>query len=233
MPSQRDVGVIIVAAGQGTRIGGGTPKQYLEVGGVPMLVRATRPFARHPQVAHIAVVLPRADVASPPAWLLPHLGGMLTLVAGGAERSDSVAAGLAALPATCTVVLVHDAARPFVDTALIDRVIDAARAGHAVVPALPVTDTIKEVSAADAAEVTRTVPRETLRRVQTPQGFPRELLEQAHASARRDNASGTDDAALVERMGRSVRIVPGDARNVKVTTTEDLELAEYLARQGQ
>lgn len=232
MPSPRDVGVIIVAAGQGTRIGGGTPKQYLEVGGVPMLVRSTRPFARHPLVAHIAVVLPRTDVASPPAWLLPHLGGMLTLAAGGAERSDSVAAGLAALPATCTVVLVHDAARPFVDTALIDRVIDGARAGHAVVPALPVTDTIKEVSATDVAEVVRTVPRETLRRVQTPQGFPRDLLERAHAAARRDGAKGTDDAALVERMGGSVRIVPGDVRNVKITTTEDLELAEYLARQG-
>ncbi len=232
MPSPRDVGVVIVAAGQGTRIGSATPKQFLEIGGVPMLLRSIRPFARHPSVAHVAVVLPAADAAAPPAWLLPHAGGLLTLVAGGAERRDSVAAGLAALPPACRVVLVHDAARPFVDAPLIDRVIEAARAGDAVVPALPVTDTIKEMDAADPSRIARTVPREQLWRVQTPQGFPRQVLEEAHARARRDGAPATDDAALVERLGGSVRTVAGDPRNLKVTTAEDLEFAEYLARRG-
>ena len=232
MPSPRDVGVVIVAAGQGTRIVSDTPKQFLEIGGVPMLLRAIRPFACHPAVAHVVVVLRAADAAAPPAWLLPHAGSMLSLVAGGAERSASVAAGLAALPPTCQLVLVHDAARPFIDIPLIDRVIEAARAGHAAVPALPVIDTIKEVDAGDPERIARTVPRESLRRAQTPQGFPRQLIEQAHSRARRNGAASTDDAELVERLGVTVRIVVGDPRNLKVTTAEDLEFAEYLARRG-
>ena len=232
MPSPRDVGVVIVAAGSGTRIGGETPKQFLEIAGVPMLLRSIRPFARHPSVAHVVVVLRASDAAAPPAWLLPHAGQMLSLVAGGAERSDSVAAGVAALPAACEFVLVHDAARPFIDAELIDRVINAARAGHAVVPALAVTDTIKEMDAADPSRIVRTVPREQLRSVQTPQGFPRGVLEEAHAHARREGRKGTDDAALVEQAGGMVRVVNGDPRNMKVTTPEDLELAEYLMRRG-
>jgi len=230
VPSPRDVGVVIVAAGQGTRIGSDRPKQFLEIAGVPMLLRSLRPFVRHPAVAHVAVVLRAVDAAAPPAWLLPHAGTMLSLVAGGAERSDSVAAGVAALPPACRVVLVHDAARPFVNAALIDRVIEGVRAGNAVVPAVAVTDTIKETDAADPDRIARTVPRESLRRVQTPQGFSRQVLEEAHARARRDGVSGTDDAALVERLGGVVRIVAGDPRNLKVTTAEDLEFAEYLAR---
>ena len=230
MPSPRDVGVVIVAAGQGTRVGGDTPKQFLEIAGIPMLLRSIRPFARHPSIAHITVVLRPADAAAPPAWLLPQVGAMLSLVAGGAERTDSVAAGLAALPERCQVILVHDAARPFVDTPLIDRVIAGVRDGHATVPALPVSDTIKELDAADSTRVARTVPRERLRRVQTPQGFPRRVLEEAHAAAGRDGVAGTDDAALVERLGGAVRVVAGDPANLKVTTAEDLALAEYLAR---
>jgi 2-C-methyl-D-erythritol 4-phosphate cytidylyltransferase len=229
VPSPRDVGVIIVAAGQGTRIGGSTPKQFLEVAGIPMLLRSIRPFARHPSVAHVTVVLAPSDVAAPPGWFLPQLGSMLSLVAGGAGRSDSVAAGLATLPAACRVVLVHDAARPFVDTLLIDRIIDVARGGDAVVPALAVTDTIKEMDATDPTRIARTVPRDRLRRVQTPQGFPREMLVEAHAAARREGWSATDDAALVEQAGGTVRIVDGSPRNLKVTTAEDLEFAEYLA----
>ena len=230
MPSPRDVGVVIVAAGSGTRIGGDTPKQFLEIAGVPMLLRSIRPFVRHPSVGHVVVVLRATDAAAPPGWLLPHVGAMLSVVAGGAERSDSVAAGIAALPDDCQVVLVHDAARPFVDGELIDRVIGAARAGHAVVPGLAVSDTIKEMDAADPTRIARTVPREALRRVQTPQGFPRRLLEEAHARARREGRSATDDAALVEQAGGTVRVVEGDPRNVKVTTARDLELAEYFAR---
>jgi len=232
VPSPRDVGVVIVAAGSGTRIGGETPKQFLEIAGVPMLLRSIRPFARHPSVAHVVVVLRASDAAAPPAWLFQHAGEMLSVVAGGTERSDSVAAGVAALPAACEVVLVHDAARPFIGAELIDRVIDAARAGHAVVPALAVTDTIKEMDAADPSRIVRTVPREQLRSVQTPQGFPRGILEGAHALARREGRKGTDDAALVEQAGGTVRVVDGDPRNMKVTTPEDLELAEYLMRRG-
>jgi 2-C-methyl-D-erythritol 4-phosphate cytidylyltransferase len=232
----RDVGVVIVAAGQGTRLGGEVPKQYRELGGVPMLLRALRPFVAHPEVAHTVVVLPAGDVGHPPPWLAEFLGAALTVAPGGAERRDSVARGLAALPGACTLVLVHDAARPLVDRATIDSVVAAARRGDGAVPAVPLGDTLKEV--ADSATgpdreglgplISRTVPRERLWRAQTPQGFPRTLLEQAHARAEQDRHPATDDAALVERLGANVRLVPGSVRNFKVTTEEDFRLAERL-----
>lgn len=223
----RDVGVVLVAAGQGTRLGAGVPKQYLPLGGVPMLLRALRPFTTHPEVAHTVVVLPAADAASPPPWLAEVLGGTLSVTAGGAERSDSVAAGLAALPAGCTVVLVHDAARPFVEHGLITAVAAVARQGEGAVPAIPVGDTLKEVAPDSGGRIVRTVPRAGLYRAQTPQGFPRRVLEQAHAQAR-PGGSATDDALLVEQAGVPVRVVPGSAHNFKITTEDDLRIAERL-----
>ena len=223
----RDVGVVLVAAGQGTRLGAGVPKQYLPLGGVPMLLRAVRPFTTHPEVAHTVVVLPAADAASPPPWLAAVLGGTLTVTAGGAERSDSVAAGLAALPAACTVVLVHDAARPFVEHALITAVAAVARRGEGAVPAIPVGDTLQEVAPDSGGRIVRTVPRAGLYRAQTPQGFPRRVLEQAHAQATHGGPA-TDDAQLVEQAGVPVRVVAGSARNFKITTEDDLLIAERL-----
>lgn len=226
------MGVVIVAAGQGTRLGGGVPKQYLPLGGVPLLLRALRPFTAHPEVAHTVVVLPAAEAAAPPAWLAAVLGGTLTVTTGGAERSDSVARGLAALPPACGVVLVHDAARPFVDPALISAVIAVARRGEGAVPAVPVGDTLKEAEtdrlAGEAPRVRRTVPRDSLYRAQTPQGFPRAVLEAAHARAAVTGGSATDDALLVEQLGVPVRLLPGSARNLKITTEEDLRIAERL-----
>lgn len=228
----RDVGVVIVAAGQGTRLGGPVPKQYRELAGVPMLLRALRPFASHPDVAHVVVVLPAADVASPPVWLAAVTGGTLSLVAGGAERSDSVAHGLAALPSGCAVALVHDAARPLVDRATIDAVIAVSRTGVGAVPGIPLGDTVKEVVPDDPALTVRaTVPRERLWRAQTPQGAPRVMLEQAHARARREGLRVTDDAMLLEHVGTTVRLVPGTSLNFKVTTEEDFRLAELIVRQ--
>jgi 2-C-methyl-D-erythritol 4-phosphate cytidylyltransferase len=226
----RDVGVVVVAAGRGVRFGGPVPKQYRELGGVPILLRALRPFASHPEVAHVVVVLPESDAARPPAFLAELTGGSLSVVAGGAERSDSVAQGLSAMPAGCTVILVHDAARPLVDRGIIDGVIAAARGGAGAVPAIAIGDTVKEAdgSEAGAPRVLRTVPREHLWMAQTPQGFPRALLEEAHARARREGTLATDDAALVERMGATVVLVPGSRRNLKVTTDEDFLLAERI-----
>jgi 2-C-methyl-D-erythritol 4-phosphate cytidylyltransferase len=226
----REVGVIIVAAGRGVRLGGLVPKQYRELGGVPMLLRALRPFASHPEVAHVVVVLPAADAVRPPLFLAELTGGTLSVGAGGAERSDSVARGLSALPAECAVVLVHDAARPLVDRDIIDRVIAVARGGEGAVPAIAIGDTVKEADGADQGvpRVLRTVPRERLWMAQTPQGFPRALLETAHARARKDGVGATDDAALVERMGGTVVLVPGSRRNFKVTTDEDFLLAERI-----
>jgi 2-C-methyl-D-erythritol 4-phosphate cytidylyltransferase len=227
----RDVGVVVVAAGRGTRFGGETPKQYQPIGGVPMVLRAVRPFAAHPEVAQVALVLPPADAEAPPEFLRGVAGAGLVVVAGGAERTDSVAAGLRALGPECTVVLVHDAARPFVGRAVIDAVIAHARAGEGAVAAVRVSDTLKQAAAEDPTRVARTVPRDGLWRAQTPQGFPRAVLERAYAAARAEGGA-TDDAALVERTGVSVRLVPDSPRNMKVTTSEDLALAELLAGQG-
>lgn len=223
--------MVVVAAGRGSRLGRETPKQYQPIGGVPMVLRAVRPFVTHPDVAQVALVLPLADAEHPPAFLRGVAGAGLMVVAGGAERADSVAAGLRALGPDCTVVLVHDAARPFVERAVIDAVIAYARAGEGAIAAVRVTDTLKQAAPDDPTQVARTVPRDELWRAQTPQGFPRAVLERAHAAAR-EAGSATDDASLVERTGVPVRLVPDSPRNMKVTTSEDLALAELLVGRG-
>lgn len=216
-----------MAAGQGSRLGGEVPKQFLPVGGIPVLLRAIRPFASHPEVARVVVVLAPAHAERPPEFLAPLAGSGLTIVAGGRERSDSVAAGLRALPSDCEIVLVHDGARPFVERSVIDAVIAHARTGEGAVAAVPVSDTLKQQATDDPTRVSGTVSRDGLWRAQTPQGFPRRLLEQAYARARQVPA--TDDASLVEACGATVRLVPDSSRNVKITTREDLALAEALA----
>jgi 2-C-methyl-D-erythritol 4-phosphate cytidylyltransferase len=222
---------VVVAAGRGSRLGGETPKQYQAIGGVPMVLRSVRAFTTHPDVVLVALVLPLADAEAPPPFLRGVAGSGLLVVAGGAERADSVAAGLRVLGPDCTVVLVHDAARPFVERAVIDAVIAHARAGEGAVAAVRVSDTLKQASSDDPTRVARTVPRDGLWRAQTPQGFPRAVLERAHAAAR-GAAAATDDAALVEGSGVPVRLVPDSPRNMKVTTSEDLALAELLAGRG-
>ncbi len=222
--------MVVVAAGRGERLGGETPKQYQLIGGVPMVLRAVRHFTAHPDVAHVVLVLPADDVAQPPAFLstiTPSSGFSVT--AGGRHRGESVRAGLSILKRECTVVLVHDAARPFVDRGVVDAVIRHARAGEGAVPAVPLSDTVKEATASDATVVRRTRPRSRLWRAQTPQGFPRVVLEEAYDRAAQSGHRATDDAALVEAIGVRVRLVPDTYRNLKVTTREDLALAELLA----
>jgi 2-C-methyl-D-erythritol 4-phosphate cytidylyltransferase len=225
----RDVGVIVVAAGRGSRIGGELPKQYQPIAGVPMVLRALRPFTAHAEVAQVALVLPAEDARQPPEFLAGLSGPGLTLVAGGDERRDSVAAGLAALRPECTIVLVHDAARPFVGSGVVDAVIQHARRGTGAIAAVPLTDTLKEASADAPDLIQRTVPRERLWRAQTPQGFPRDVLARAHAAGALDTCA-TDDAALVEALGVAVHLVPDSPRNLKITTADDLALADLLAR---
>ena len=225
--------MVLVAAGQGTRAGAGAPKQYRLLGGVPVVLRALRPFTGHPDVLQTALVLPPADAAAPPAFLEGLAGESLVLAAGGAERADSVAAGVAALRPECGVVLVHDAARPFVERAVIDAVIAHARAGRGAVAAVPVSDTLKEAAADDPGRIVRTVPRDRLWRAQTPQGFPRDLLVRAQQAGRAGRLRATDDAMLVEACGGTVRLVPDSPRNLKITTAEDLALAELLVGAGR
>jgi 2-C-methyl-D-erythritol 4-phosphate cytidylyltransferase/2-C-methyl-D-erythritol 2,4-cyclodiphosphate synthase len=205
---------------------GAVPKQYRPIRGQPMLARAVRPFLDHPRVGPVVVVLPVEDAAAPPAWLTGLAPGRIVVVAGGATRQESVANGLRALPAGPVIVLVHDAARPFVDRGLVDRVIAVAEFGAVGVPGLPLSDTVKETDAAGL--VIRTVARERFVAVQTPQSFPRDTLETAHQRARGE-APATDDAALCERLGTAVRVVAGSQGNLKVTTAQDFALAEALA----
>ena len=226
MTVARDVGVIIVAAGSGSRVGGTELKQFRWVAGKPMLLHSLQRFQSRPDVAMVVCVLPRQYAADPPPWIFQSDVDRLLLATGGQERGDSVYNGLDDLPEECAVTLVHDAARPFVDDATIDRVIAAARAGNAAVPAVPVVDTLKETS--PDGRVIRTVPRDNLWRAQTPQGFPRALLEDVYVRARREKLSATDDAALCERFGVRGVVVLGSERLMKITDESDFARAEAM-----
>jgi len=225
--SRPDVGVLLPAGGRGERVGAGPLKQFRAIAGVPMLLRAVRPFATHPRVREIVVALPDEYVAAPPDWLAGRLGGRLKLVAGGPTRAASVRRALDALDPACVVVLVHDAARPFVSVAEIDAVITAVDGGVGALAAIPVSDTLKRSD--DGRLVAGTAPRTGLWRALTPQGFPRAVLEAAYRAADA-HPDATDDAALVEATGAPVVLVPGRTTNLKVTTAEDFVLAEALAR---
>ena len=222
----RDVGVVIVAAGSSTRTGGDELKQFRWVAGKPMLLHSLQTFMARPDVVAVVVVLPREYVADPPPWIFQCDVDRLLLSVGGRTRTESVRNGLEDLPNEATIALIHDAARPFVDDAMIDGVVAIARAGECAVPALPVVDTIKESD--ERGCVARTVDRARLFRAQTPQGFPRELIQRAHREARGAGVSGTDDAALCERIGIPVRIVPGSERALKVTEEGDFARMEAL-----
>jgi 2-C-methyl-D-erythritol 4-phosphate cytidylyltransferase/2-C-methyl-D-erythritol 2,4-cyclodiphosphate synthase len=213
------VAVIIAAGGQGTRLGGAVPKQWLAFGGRTLLERSVAAFDAHPRVTEIVVVVPpgTTDVPVPPTATAQRI------VTGGARRQDSVAEGFAAVSADASVILVHDAARPFVTADVIDRAIEGAIASGAVVPAVPVHDTVKQVTPGNS-RIIGTLPRETLFLAQTPQGFRRDILAAA-IDAGRAGASGTDEAMLAEHAGHAVHVVPGDEANVKITTAADLERA--------
>lgn len=216
------VGVVLVAAGRGTRLGGAVPKQLLELGGRTVLRWSVEAFDRHPDVGTIVVVLPAELVADAPHLVGPTQRPCL-VAAGGARRQDSVGAGLATLPPDVDVVLVHDAARPFVDQALIDRVLAAVARTGAAVPAVAAQDTVKRVET-DRMIVAETVPREQVWLAQTPQGFSRSVLERCVTLGQR-GTDATDEAMLAERLGLPVEIVRGDRRNFKITTTDDLMTA--------
>ncbi len=214
------VSVIIAAGGQGTRLGAGVPKQWLAIGGRTLLERSVAAFDAHPRVTQIVIVVPPGTTDAP----VPPTTTPQRVVTGGASRQDSVANGFAVVSADADVVLVHDAARPFVSAQVIDRVIDLVIPYGAVVPVAPIHDTVKEVEAGGGTRIIATLPRERLFLAQTPQGFRRQVLADAIDAGRR-GASGTDEAMLAEQAGHSVHVVPGDEANVKITTAADLARA--------
>lgn len=216
---------ILVAAGRGERMGATRPKAFLSLGGEPLLLKSARPFEAAASVVSLVAVVPAADVAAASSLLAP-LQKLVAVVAGGERRQDSVLAGLRQVPSGFDgVVLVHDAARPFVDEALIEAVVAAAARTGAALPVLPLVDTIKRFR---EGHVVETLDRGELGAAQTPQGFRIDLLERAYEQAIRDRVTLTDEALAVERIGAAVAVVPGSAKNRKITTPEDLAWAEHL-----
>ncbi len=221
------VAAVIVAAGRGHRAGGEMPKQYRHIGGEPVIHAALAAFAGHPQIDAVQPVI-HADDEPQFRAATAGLARLRTPVSGGASRQASVYAGLEALRgAAPDIVLIHDAARPFVSDALIARAIAAASKHGAAVPAVAVADTVKKVDA--QGTITATIDRNELRIVQTPQAFSYNLIVDAHGRAAAANRSDfTDDAALAEWAGHRVSVFPGDSANVKLTTNEDFARAEAL-----
>ena len=229
MASPESANAIIVAAGRGARAGAGGPKQYRLLAGKAVLARTAEAFLKHEGIARVRVIIHRDDddlYREAMAALLDH-PKLLTPVYGGAERQDSVRLGLESLSDDAPgAVLIHDAARPFIDAATISRVIAGARAHGGAIAALPVFDTIKRAQDGGAQMIAGTTPREGLWRAQTPQGFAFTAILAAH-----NNAAGealTDDAAVAERAGISVALVNGSPDNMKITQAEDFGMAEVL-----
>lgn len=215
------VAAIIVAAGAGRRFGGA--KQFAMLKGKQVLEWSIAVFDAHPDVAEIILVLPDEKSGN---QFLRRYHKITARLRGGPRRQDSVARGFERVDAEKTgVVLVHDGVRPLVSPEVISRVIAAARRGGAAVPGIPLEDTIKEAA---GGKVLRTMERQRLVRVQTPQGFAYKVLENALRRAQQDHYDGTDDSELAERAGHKVAVVEGDPRNIKVTTPLDLKIAEAL-----
>ena len=216
-----------MAAGSGSRTGSTELKQFRWVAGKPMLLHSLQTFQALKEVAMVVCVLPREHVGDPPPWIFQCDADRLLLSVGGRHRTESVANGMEDLPGECGIVIVHDAARPLVSTETVSRVIEEARAGNVAVAALPVTDTLKRVDSQNRVVIT--VERAGLWRAQTPQAFPRAILEQAHRDAREVSRTAHDDAALCEHLNVQIVVVEGSERAAKITTESDFALVEALS----
>ena len=226
--------VILPAAGLGTRMAGPQPKQFLFLDGVPILVHSLRAFASVERVTAICVAVRKSEMERVQAQIAEYgFAGRVRVVEGGDTRQDSVSHALASLPAQPDdIVLVHDAVRPLIDAATIERTIDAVIEHGAAIVGMPAVDTIKQVErTAHGALITSTIPREFVVLAQTPQGFRFSLLQSAFAEAAADGFAGTDEASIVERAGHPVAVVHGAQVNLKITQPGDLELAEFYLRQ--
>jgi 2-C-methyl-D-erythritol 4-phosphate cytidylyltransferase len=231
------IAAILPAAGLGTRMGAEQPKQFLELDGLPLVLFTLRRLAAAPSITEFWIATRPEDIAALEKQAAAlRLGPPVRVVAGGATRQESVAAALTGVDDAVELVLVHDAVRPFVTREQVERLIDEARARGAAILGLPAIDTVKEVKRAslpeDVALITSTIPRERIVLAQTPQVFRTALVKEAFARAAADGVSGSDEAVLVERLGREVFVVAGSERNIKITRQADMELARfYLAQE--
>ena len=218
------VTAIIAAGGRGIRLGGNQPKQFLLLGGQPILQRSVEAFVASDRIVDIIVALPPGQATDAPAYLRSQVKPV-QIVEGGERRQDSVARAFARVERSAELVVIHDAARPLITAALIDRTVDAAAQFGAAIAALPATDTVKRGNA--DLVIVDTIPRDQVFLAQTPQAFRIEVLRDALAKAS-SSGDATDEAMLAERAGYRVHLVDGDPRNVKVTTADDLATAERL-----
>lgn len=222
------VSVVVAAAGSGKRMGG-VRKPYLMLDGMPVLVRSLKLFTDHPDVVEIIAVIRPAEEGEASALLKPYREmEKVKLVPGGAARQESVREGLQALAEPSDLVCIHDAARPLASEALLEALLETAARRGAAVPVLPVTDTVKEVD--PGGMIIATPDRSSLRLVQTPQVFRRELILKAYKKAGRALLKATDDSSLVERIGEAVYTVPGEDTNIKLTSPLDLKMAAWLLK---
>jgi 2-C-methyl-D-erythritol 4-phosphate cytidylyltransferase len=223
---------IIPAAGTGVRMGGGTPKQFLSLDGVPIFIHTLRKFAASEVTDEIILALRREDMER--AWKdieRERFAKAARLVSGGATRQETVARALAQAPPSTEIVVVHDAVRPFIELAMIQRVVDAARKDGAALLGIPSVDTVKQV---ERQIILGTIPRERIVLAQTPQAFRYELISEAFTRAAADGFTGTDESSLVERLGHNVTVLMGSDRNIKITKPSDLPLARlYIAQERE
>jgi 2-C-methyl-D-erythritol 4-phosphate cytidylyltransferase len=232
------IAAILPAAGLGTRMGHETPKQFLELDGVPIVIHTLRKVAACPLITHI-VVATRGDVVERLEARIREekFAQSVMVVKGGDSRQGSVSQALKYIPADTELVVVHDAVRPFVTVEQITRVIEEARRCQAAILAVPAMDTVKEVKRAslpeDVALITATIPRERVVLAQTPQVFETQLLKQAFAEAEADGVNASDEAGLIEKLGHEVHVVQGSERNIKITKPADMDLARFYMHAEQ
>jgi 2-C-methyl-D-erythritol 4-phosphate cytidylyltransferase len=225
--------VLIVAAGKGQRMGGRVKKQFISLGGMPLLLYTLKAFEEFKKIEHIYLVLDEGDFEYCKGEIIQKYGikKVVQIVSGGHRRQDSVWNGLKAMEGHCDMVIVHDGVRPFVSPGTLKRLMAAMKDHQAVVTAIPTRDTIKRVDG--AGNVVDTLQRDVLFQIQTPQGFRYDVIKEAYERALREGAEGTDDAYFVERMGIQVKVIEGSSFNIKITTPEDIALANWILRAGK
>jgi 2-C-methyl-D-erythritol 4-phosphate cytidylyltransferase len=224
---------LVPAAGRGLRMGGTVPKQFLAIGGLPLVVHSLRVLQAAPSIDSIVLAVPPSDIAYCQTDIVKahDFNKVTEVVAGGKERQDSVRLALEAVGSEAKIVLVHDAVRPFLTVRMVEDVVKAAQETGAAIIAVPMRDTVKQVNADRLIE--RTVDRQPLWLAQTPQAFRKDWLQEAHQKAQAEGVVATDDAYLLERMGRRVMVVEGSGENIKVTRPEDMIIGEAILASRQ